>query len=556
MESTMGKKVLIGAAWPYVNGSLHLGHAAALLPADILARYFRAHGDDVLYVSGSDCHGTPILVTADREGQTPEAVANRYHDEFVETLIRKLGCSYTLYTKTMGAFHQQHAQVLFQTIHDRGFMVPRTETNPYCATCARFLPDRYVEGKCPNPDCQKDGARGDQCDACGHVHDTRDLVAPVCRTCRVAPEWRSSTHLYFRLPLLAERLTAWIATQKHWRDNALNMTKAWIERGLQDRPITRDLEWGVPVPIPDFTDKRMYVWFEAVMGYLTCSREWAESTGNPEAWREWWENEDAVHYYVHGKDNIPFHTIIWPGMLMALGLHLPNWIVSSEYMNFGKVKFSKSAGTAIWLPSALATFDPDAIRFYLMLNGPEVKDTNFDWKDFQHRVNGDLVGNVGNFWNRTLALVHRHFESVPAPGTDAESAELIAAIAQAFDAVGTAIARAEFRKALTMILEISQRANRYISTREPWRTIKTDRDRTAATLGTCVVAVDAIRRLIAPFVPTTAERLGVTLGDADIAWRCPDSLAGRVIAAPSAIIPKVDETTIDAEIARMRSSET
>ena len=333
----MNRKVLVAAAWPYVNGSLHLGHVAALLPADIIARYHRAKGDKVLYVSGSDCHGTPILVTAELEGRTPEEVAGRYHDEIVRTLIGQLRFSYSLYSKTMGAFHKGVAQEVFTKLYADGYMTAHEEQQAYCSTCTRSLPDRFIEGICPK--CSRRGARGDQCDSCGHLHTPSELIEPRCRTCGTTPVWKPSTHLYLRLPMFQDRLAMWTnATQKNWRENAVSVTKGWLAKGLEERPITRDLSWGIPVPVNGFTEKCMYVWFEAVIGYYSCSREWATLQGTPDAWREWWENPDALHYYVHGKDNIPFHTIIWPTMLMALGLHLPDRIVSSEFLNFGGVK--------------------------------------------------------------------------------------------------------------------------------------------------------------------------------------------------------------------------
>ena len=407
----MGKKVLVAVAWPYVNGSLHLGHVAALLPADVLARYHKLKGDDVLCVSGSDCHGTPIQVTAETEKVPPRQVAERYHAEFREMMVNQLGISYSLYSATMFAFHHQVASDVFADVFASGAMVERTQPHLYCGQCQRFLPDRYVEGGCPH--CDNSAARGDQCDQCGRVIDALELKDPVCRICRSRPITRESTHLYLNLPAFADRLEPWFKqTKGTWRANAIGMTEAWLKAGLQERAVTRDTDWGIAVPVPGFDGKCIYVWFEAVTGYLSCSQEWASMTANPEQWREWWQNEAAWHYYVHGKDNIPFHTVIWPSILLALGMHLPDQSVSSEYLQLQGLQFSKSRNWAIWLPHALATFPVDAVRFYLLENNPETRDTTFGWEDFAQRVNSNLIGNLGNFWHRTFSLIHRHFSRV------------------------------------------------------------------------------------------------------------------------------------------------
>lgn len=544
----MNRRILVAAAWPYVNGSLHLGHVAALLPADVLARYHRAQGDKVLFVSGSDCHGTPILVTADQEGLAPEEVAGRYHEEIVRTLVGQLRFSYSLYSKTMGAFHKKVAQEVFAKLHANGHMATHEEQQARCDTCGRSLPDRFIEGTCPK--CGTRGARGDQCDSCGHLHTPRELIAPHCRTCNATPVWRPSTHLYLHLPAFQERLAVWSNTsEQNWRENAVKVTKGWLAKGLEDRPITRDLSWGIPVPVEGFTEKCMYVWFEAVIGYYSCSREWASLQGTPEEWREWWENPSALHYYVHGKDNIPFHTIIWPAMLMALGLHLPDRIVSSEFLNFGGVKLSKSQNIGIWLPQALAKFDPDALRFYLTLNAPETKDSIFRWRDFEQRVNADLIGNFGNFLNRTFSMTHRYFGVIPlAEVVAGESAKLLEATVVAFGEIGAFIERSEFRQALFGILALSRQANGYLERREPWKKIEVDKAHLAETLSVSMVVADVLRRLAAPFLPGVVERLNAYLGTEDVRWGYSPLSVNTPIAQPTPLLSKVDSAVIDAEI--------
>lgn len=549
----MSRKVLIAVAWPYANGSLHLGHVAALLPADVLARYHRLKGDDVLCVSGSDCHGTPILVTAERLKEPPRTVAERFHNEFVATMAQGLGISYTLYSATMGEFHRRVAQQVFRAVYDAGMMVERTEPQPYCEHCRRFLPDRYVEGTCPH--CQHEGARGDQCDHCGQVLDASELINPHCRTCNSVPIIRMSKHLYLDLPSYQQALTEWFGgAHGSWRPNAVGMTESWLTKGLKQRPVTRDTDWGIPVPVPGYEGKCIYVWFEAVTGYLSCSQEWAAGTDQPEQWRAWWENSDAWHYYVHGKDNIPFHTLIWPAILKSIGLHLPNQVVSSEYLQLEGLQFSKSRNWAIYLPQALATFDADAIRFYIMQNNPENKDTSFSWTDFGHRVNGDLIGNMGNFWHRTFSLVNRYYGEIPRSGVCLSEVPLIRHLEQAFARVGAAIERASFREAVSTVLEASSMANRYIHEREPWKRHQAgDGPHVAETLEVCANVANALRVLSYPFVPFGSGAFCSFLGLAGPdAWEFRPLPAGLIVGKPDPFFKKIDDSIVAEELRKLQ----
>lgn len=535
-----GRKILVAAAWPYVNGSLHLGHLAALLPGDVLARYHRAQGDDVLFVSGSDCHGTPILVTAERDGKTPEEVARHFHEEAVEMLTRRIGLSYSLYSKTMGEFHRQAAQLIFSEIFGKGYLVEKEEEQAYCEQCRRFLPDRYVLGSCPY--CQAVRARGDQCDACGKLLNPKELKDPFCRVCESKPTWRATRHLYFDLPRILPQLKAWLSEDKQWRPNALNHTRSQLAQGLQQRAVTRDLSWGVPVPIPNFEEKCMYVWFEAVMGYLTCSQQWAEQQGRPDAWKEWWFNPDALHYYVHGKDNIPFHTIIWPAMLMVLGLHLPDRIVSSEYLTLGSQKFSKGEGVGVVLPEITKHFHPDAIRFFLILSGPETSDSTFQWQEFQNRVNGDLIDNVANLWNRVCAMAYRYYGAVPEYRVQAqESIELRKAGQEAFRSVGGEIERLRFRTAIRIVLELSSKVNQYVEQRVPWREVRERPEHVKETIGVALELVEAIRRLLGPFLPKVTEEFGSYLGVESVNWEYIPLPPGTVLSSPRPLLEKVQQ---------------
>lgn len=533
----MGKYILVASAWPYANGPLHLGHVAALLPADVVARYHRARGDSVLFVSGSDCHGTPIEVAAEKAGLQPAEIAARYHDEFVEQFNR-LGFTYSRYSLTMGEAHGRRAAELFIQLHGLGLLTPKTEEHLYCPVCERFLPDRYVEGRCHH--CGVAGARGDQCDSCGKLTDALLLIEPRCRTCGTTPTRRESTHLYFKLSEAAQVLRPWLdRVTRDWRSNAVSATEAWLRDGLHDRAVTRDLTWGIPVPLPGYEGKRIYVWFEAVMGYLTCSMEWAEAAGEGERWRKWWENGDAFHYYVHGKDNIPFHTVIWPAMLAALGLHLPDQIVSSEYLTFGGGKLSKSRGTAVTLGEALGLFEADAIRFYLMRRGPETSDAAFSWADFQQVVNGDLLGKLGNLWQRTFSFAYQNWGCVPARPRSIPG-DLLQRTQQAFAEVGQAVEGGRFRAALELTLALADQANAFLSEQKPWKVVATDRDQAAAATWVACQVAGNLHRLVAPFTPLLAERIAAYLQDDDVEWEFTQLCDGLALTEPHPVVAKVE----------------
>jgi methionyl-tRNA synthetase len=545
---TSSRHIFIGAAWPYSNNSLHLGHVAALLPADIIARYHRQKGDHVLYVSGSDCHGTPITIRAEQEGIEPRLLAERYHQEFMATLIDGLGFSYDLYTKTMGQFHIKTVQGIFLRLFEQGWLIEKTQNLPFCSHCQRFLPDRYVEGECP--ECHHSGARGDQCENCGKLLDPKQLVNPICKHCRQIPEWRDSQHLFLNLPKLESRLRQWLPeSQKHWRANASKITDGWLAQGLEPRPITRDTLWGVPVPdtLTAFADKSIYVWFEAVCGYFSASKEWAEIQGNPDEWREFWQNPAAVHYYVHGKDNVPFHTIIWPAILSGLdwNLQLPSVIVSSEYLQFGSKKVSKSSGNFYTLPRALEYFDPDAIRYYLTAEGPETRDSNFDFQSFSNRVNGELIGNVGNLCNRVISLVHQ-INGGYVTG-DQWLGDLHTQTEMAYQVVGEAIEATNLRVALSFIRDLSQEANRFLAEAEPWKKTIGDPDRSSSV--NCVLQIVAnVSQLMAPFLPFGASRLRQQLNvKQPPTWQCITLPVNHQINQPQPLYQKVTEQLINQE---------
>lgn len=507
------RKILIAAAWPYANGSLHLGHAAALIGSDILARYFRLYGDDVLFVSGSDCHGAPIVFEADRLGIKPSEIADKYHNEFADTLINDLGFSYDIYTKTATKNHYKVVQEIFKRLYQKGFIYAKTEELPYCNHCKKFLPDRYIEGECYL--CHFDSARGDQCDNCGNLIETKKLINPKCKICGNSPDWKESEHFFLKLTAFQDRLKRWVNESQGWRTNAKNFTINLLEQGLFDRAITRDSKWGVPVPIKGYESKCIYVWFEAVCGYLSASKEWSKLIGKEKEWKNFWENDKALHFYVHGKDNIPFHTIIWPAILLANeNLHLPDRIISSEYLTLEGRQFSKSRHWAIWLPDFLKEFDAETLRYYLVANGPETSDSDFSWKEFQIKTNSELIGNFGNFVYRILSFINKNFpEGVKFPEKpDAKAKEFLALTEDTFSLVSSALEAGRFREGLHYIFKIIEHGNRYINDVAPWSTVKENRVKTESDLAVAGHIIKCLAILLAPFLPRSSERICNNVG--------------------------------------------
>ncbi len=402
----MSERIFIGVAWPYANGPLHLGQiAGAYLPPDIFARYHRARGNEVLMVSGSDQHGTPITIRAEQEGKTPAEIAGKYHQQFLESW-QQLGISFDLFTSTGTANHAEVAQDMFLTLLKQGYIYKAKVSQPFCAKCQRYLPDRYIEGTCPY--CGSSDARGDQCDQCGKPLSSAELVDPRCGICGGSPEFKDSEHFFLKLTAFEDRILAWVRKQTHWRPNVLNFTLRYLEEGLKDRAITRDIGWGIPLPVTGFPGKRLYVWFEAVIGYLSASKEWARASGDDNKWQDFWQGDAARSYYFIGKDNIPFHTIIWPAMLMGYGgLNLPYDVPANEYLIIEGRKLSSSRNWAVWLPDYLARYDPDPLRYLLSANMPETGDTEFSWREFVRRNNDELVATYGNLVQRVLIFVYR-----------------------------------------------------------------------------------------------------------------------------------------------------
>lgn len=526
----MTRKILVAVAWPYASGPRHLGHlAGAYLPADIFARYHRIAGNEVLMVSGSDVHGTPITVRADDEGVDPQVIVDRYHKQFLDDWER-LDISWDLYTSTGTENHASVTQEFFLRLLENGLLEKHISGQFYDAEADRFLPDRYVEGTCPH--CGYEDARGDQCDNCGRTLDPTDLINPRSRLTGSPPIEKDTEHFFLMLSKLEDPLKEWLESREGWRKHVKNWALGMIEEGLPDRAITRDINWGVKVPVDDLgPGKRIYVWFDAVIGYLSASKEWARKSGNPEAWKAWWTDPEAKSYYIVGKDNIPFHTVIWPGMLMGYGeLNLPSDVPANQYVTFGSERASASRGVGRSIGWYLDRLEPDALRFAVASVLPEQNDTDLTDEEIIRRVNGELVATWGNLVNRVLTITSRNFDgAVPAPDHLTKVDEdLITGVDQALEKSAELIERVELRAALRSSMTSATQVNAYLNDQEPWKTIKTDPDRAGTVLWSAIQAISGIRVGLAPYLPYTTATLGEILSLPPIpeSWSRPEVPSG------------------------------
>ncbi len=520
----MPKHIHVSVAWPYANGDLHVGHlAGAYLPADIFARYHRLKGNTVLMVSGSDSHGTPISVEADKRGISARAVFEHYHRRFLQTQ-QKLGISYDLFTHTDTENHHKIAQDFFLLLLERGDLYKETQQLMYSELEHRFLPDRYVEGECYI--CHYPDARGDQCDNCGNLLDATKLINPRSKN---HPEEklivREAEHYFLDLSIFTDRLLAYLESHAgHWRPNVTTFSRNFINEGLRGRPITRDIDWGIPVPLQGWDGKRLYVWFEAVMGYFTASVEWAKNIGQPDAWKAWWYNPEAQIYNFIGKDNIPFHTVIWQTELMGVDgiyndgddtpLQLPYDVPANEFMNIEGKQFSKSRNWAIWAPDVLERYQADAVRYYVAMTFPEKADSDFSWEGFLSRVNNGLVAAWGNLANRMLTFAYKRFDGKVPHGVALtyEDIEMLNHVELGFGEIGGLIEQVRLRDALQAAMSLVREANVYLDRRAPWKTIKTDPDDAARSVYTILKVIDNLKILLAPFLPHSAQALHEYLG--------------------------------------------
>ncbi|MHA6511196.1 methionine--tRNA ligase [Tessaracoccus sp. Z1128] len=577
--------VLAAVAWPYANGPRHIGHVSGFgVPSDVFARYMRMAGHDVLMVSGSDEHGTAIQVKADAEGLTPRQTADKYHRQIVEDL-QGLGLSYDLYTRTTTPNHYRVVQELFTALHDNGYVTAKTQMGAISPSTGRTLPDRFIEGTCPL--CGYDNARGDQCDQCGNQLDPADLINPKSKMNGETPQFVETEHFFLDLPALAPMLGQWIDSREDWRPNVLKFSHNLLAE-IRPRAITRDLDWGVPVPLDGWRDapmKRIYVWFDAVIGYLSASVEWARRTGDPDAWRAFWNSPAARSYYFMGKDNIVFHSVIWPGILLGAngqGVHggtirdtlgelqLPTEVVSSEFMTMKGSKVSSSRGASIFVGDFLAEFGPDALRYYIAVAGPENQDTDFTWDEFVRRINFELANEWGNLVNRSLSMAHKNVGAIPAAGelTEADHA-LLSGSAAAFEVVGEHIAARRFKAGITEAMRIVGLANKYLSDQEPWK-LKEDVARRDTVLHVALQVVSDCNTLLTPYLPHSAQKVFEALGGEGVwaaqpqivdvteedltyptlqgeygaqqaVWESRPIVAGTPLAKPSPLFTKLDE---------------
>jgi methionyl-tRNA synthetase len=522
----MSESVLTAVAWPYANGPRHIGHVSGFgVPSDVFSRYQRMVGNRVLMVSGTDEHGTPTQVQADAEGTTPRELVDRY-SRVIQDDLAGLGLSYDLFTRTSTDNHHRVTQDLFTGLWRNGYVFPETTLGAISPSTGRTLPDRYIEGTCPI--CGYPNARGDQCDNCGNQLDPADLGNPRSRINGETPDFRETEHLMLDLPAFSQSLGAWLETRTNWRPNVLNFSRNLLE-DLRPRAITRDLDWGVKVPLDEWHDapmKRFYVWFDAVIGYLSASIEWADRTGKPDAWKDWWCDPAASAYYFMGKDNIVFHSLIWPALLLGQNgagdkggepgvfgtLNLPTEVVSSEFLTMSGSKFSTSRGTVIYVGDFLREFGPDALRYYIAVAGPENQDSAFTWDEFVRRTNFELANEWGNLVNRSISLAAKNVGAIPEPTRpEAADAELLAQSRAAFTTVGANLQRSRFKAAASEAMRVVGAANAYLSHQEPWKR-KDDPERRDTILHTALQVVQDANTLLTPFLPHAAQQVHEALG--------------------------------------------
>ena len=537
-------KILMGSAWPYANGSLHIGHLAGLLPADVIARYYRAKGDDVYLVSGSDCHGTPVAIRAKQENKTPQEISDYYHSEFCDC-FEKLGFYYDRYGKTSSKEHIAFVRDFHKAMYEHEYIYEQETPQAFCEQCSRALADRFIVGKCP--DCGEQ-ARGDQCDACGIILDPENLLEPKCTVCGNTPVFRPTKHLFIAISKLEKELTDFIDNHPHWRKNAIAFSRRYINEGLRDRAVTRDLDWGIDVPKEGYENKKVYVWFEAVLGYLSMSKTVAEQRGVD--YDDIWD-VDSRHYYVHGKDNIPFHTIILPSLMLANGgkWKLPDEIISSEFLTLEGRKISTSQNWAIWIKDIVDRYDPDSIRYFIIASGPEKRDTDWTWREFVNSHNGELLGAWGNFVNRTLAFVYKYFDGIVPDGKpDSEIADKTSII---FQSVGNLIENGSLKEVIYTAFEFVRYGNKFFDTQRPWETRNTDIPACSTAVFNCVQMIANLAILLEPFLPFSSAKIRGWLS-VDNRWEPKIVNFGYKIPEPELLFDRLDKSVIDEELERLR----
>ena len=520
-----GRNILIGGAWPYANNTLHLGHIAALLPGDVLARYHRLLGDNVIYVSGSDCHGTPITERAKKEGTTASNIAEKYHEEFVES-FKKMNFSYNLYSKTESKFHIETVQKIFKTIYDNGFIYEKVDKDNYCETCKEFVQDRDLTLTCPV--CGS-VSKGDQCDDCYHVFTKEELVGATCINCNSKTITKDNKNLYIALSKLQDSIAEYVKEyESKWRKNAQNETNKYLSLGLPDRAVTRNLDWGIDIPIEGFDDKKMYVWIDAVLGYLTTTMDYCNR--NNLDYTNWWKKDkNDIMYMVHGKDNITFHSIIFPGLLISLddNYKLPDMIVSSEYLNFNNQKFSKSKGIGMNVLEATEAFNIDTLRFHLVRNGPEKKDTSFNEEDY-YSTHNEINNKLGNFINRTLKF--KGLTNIPEGNMDENIKSILT---KTYKDISFYMERMEFKEVSNIIINVLDKVNKYYDEETPWISFKENINKFNDTIYTCATAILNISNYIEPIMPDASKKIREYLSISEGSWEYKE-------VEPNYEIPKIE----------------
>lgn len=553
------KRILVTAALPYANGPIHLGHlAGAYLPADIYVRYQRLQHRDVLFICGSDEHGVAITIAAEKQGVTPQSIVDKFHSMNAETFA-SFGMSFDNYSRTSLPIHHETSKEFFLDLYRKKILKEKDDKQLYCEVNKMFLADRYVEGTCPV--CKYESARGDQCENCGTWLNATELINPKCKLCGATPVVRTTKHFYLPLGDFQKKLESYVHSHSEWKENVVKYCDGWFKEGLQDRAVTRDLNWGVPVPLEEFSDKVIYVWFDAVLGYISSTKEWAQRNGSPDKWKDYWQDEATRYIAFIGKDNIVFHCIVFPAMLMAKeGYILPDNVPANEFLNLEGGKFSKSRNNAIYVKDVLKTFEPDFLRYTLAMNLPETHDTDFYWKDFQAKVNGELADIFGNFVNRTLAFTEKNFGGkVPACGAlSARDQEILEVMKKTPDIVGSLYEKFKFRDGTFEVMNLARAANKYFNDSEPWKSLKSDPKQCATTIHICLQLVRTLAVLFVPVTPFSAERiwkmLRIETPIADEQWSdagISKLQEGHQLGKPEILFKKIEDDAIETELKKL-----
>lgn len=552
------RKILVTSALPYANGPIHVGHiAGAYLPADIYVRYQRLKGNEVIYICGTDEHGVPITLTAEKEKKSPQEIVDKFYEN-IKNSFEGLGISFDNFSRTSLPIHYSTSQEFFLNLYHKGYVETRIIKQHYCPYCSRFLPDRYVTGDCPNCGIQ---ARGDQCEGCGTWLEPIQLNNVRCMICQGEPEIRETKHWFFKLSSFQKKLEEWIYSQKDWKDNVINYSRGWLEKRLEDRPITRDMEWGVPVPLEEAKGKVLYVWFDAPIGYISSTKEWAQKIGQPDKWKYYWmdANTELIHFI--GKDNIIFHALLFPAMMMGHeNLVLPSQIPANEFLNIEGQKISTSRNWAVWIPDYLEKFPPDPLRYYIALNAPETRDCDFTWKDFQAKNNSELADILGNFIHRVIVFTHKYFQGkLPAAIKITPREEtMLSRVAQFPEQVGNLLERFQLKAATREFMNLAREGNRYFDECAPWVTRKQDKEQCATTINVCLRLIATLAVIMHPFMPFTADKTCKMLNMekllTEISWDNAGKIAlptGHPLGRPEVLFNKIEDSMIEEEIEKL-----